>query len=53
MAHFQLNAIYLRNELTLTIPGCFIAPDLPGEDQPETVGALMREIFEWAGLEAG
>jgi hypothetical protein len=29
--------------------GYTIASDLPGEDQPETVRALMREIHSWAG----
>ena len=29
--------------------GYAIATDLPGEDQPETVRALMGEIYSWAG----
>jgi hypothetical protein len=29
--------------------GYTIASDLPGEDRPETVRALMREIYSWAG----
>jgi hypothetical protein len=30
--------------------GYTIASDLPGEDKPETVRALMREIYSWAGV---
>jgi hypothetical protein len=30
--------------------GYTIAADLPGEDQPETVRALMSEIYSWAGV---
>ena len=30
--------------------GYTIAADLPGEDQPETVRALMDEIYSWAGM---
>jgi hypothetical protein len=26
-----------------------IDPDLPGDDRPELVQALMREVFSWAG----
>jgi hypothetical protein len=36
----------------LSKQGYTIAPDLPGEDQPETIRPLMREIFDWAGLKA-
>ena len=25
-------------------------PDLPGEDLPETVATLMREVNDWAGI---
>jgi hypothetical protein len=32
--------------------GYRIADNLPGEDRPETVRALMDEIFAWAGLKA-
>ena len=34
----------------LSKQGYAIDPDLPGEDRPETVGALMREAFIWAGV---
>jgi hypothetical protein len=34
----------------LSKQGYTIAPDLPGEDLPETVQALMQEIFNWAGI---
>ncbi len=30
--------------------GYTIAADLPGEDQPETVKTLMRDVFTWAGI---
>jgi hypothetical protein len=30
--------------------GYTIAADLPGEDQPETVQTLMRDVFTWAGI---
>lgn len=30
--------------------GYDVAPNLPGEDRPETVEALLREIHAWAGL---
>jgi hypothetical protein len=30
--------------------GYNISSDLPGEDQPETVRTLMREVFTWAGI---
>jgi SnoaL-like domain len=29
--------------------GYTIAPDLPGEDRPETVQLLMHEVFAWLG----
>jgi len=32
--------------------GYTIAADLPGEDEPETVRALMAEIYSWAGVGA-
>ena len=35
----------------LSKQGYAIDPDLPGEDRPESVGALMREAFMWAGGE--
>jgi hypothetical protein len=31
--------------------GYTIAADLPGEDQPETVRALMAEIYSWAAVD--
>jgi hypothetical protein len=31
--------------------GYAINPDLPGVDRPESVDALCREVYEWAGLE--
>lgn len=30
--------------------GYTIAADLPGEDQPDTVQILMRDVFNWAGI---
>ena len=30
--------------------GYTIASDLPGEDRPESVRTLMREVFTWAGM---
>jgi len=73
------DAIYMRDELTPSIPGQIIAIDpsevkgfrasyrmlsyylhsqgysvdssLPGEDRPETVEALNRELYGWAGIE--
>ena len=75
---FSFECIYMRDELTPTIPGqtihidpaeveefrpsyrnlawCLkktgyeVDPDLPGEDRPETVAALLREVEAWAGL---
>ena len=72
------DAVYVRDELTVAIPGQAFAvdpaaltgfrssyrlltyvlreqgfdigDDLPGDDQPETVAALMQELYEWAGL---
>jgi hypothetical protein len=75
---FGFDAIYMRDELTPSIPGQLISIDpaevkdfrpsyrlllyylksqgyavdttLAGEDKPETVEALNRELFGWAGL---
>jgi hypothetical protein len=30
--------------------GYEVDQDLPGEDRPETVKALMQEVNNWAGL---
>ncbi len=37
--------------LRLTRQGCPVDPDLPGIDRPETVAAMCREVYGWAGLE--
>lgn len=34
----------------LHLSGYSVNPDLPGEDRPETVARLMREVNDWAGL---
>ena len=34
----------------LHLTGYPVNPDLPGEDKPETVARLMREVNDWAGL---
>jgi hypothetical protein len=37
----------------LSTQGYRIDGELPGEDRPELVQALMRELYEWAGLALG
>ena len=34
----------------LHLSGYAVDPDLPGEDQPETVARLMQEVRSWAGI---
>lgn len=34
----------------LHLTGYTVDPDLPGEDEPETVEKLMREVNSWAGI---
>jgi hypothetical protein len=49
----SFGAIYRRDEFIPAIPGQTVelpSNDLPGEDRPETVKALMEELFGWAGL---
>jgi hypothetical protein len=41
---YRLLSYYLKSQ------GFDIDSNLPGEDRPETVAALNREIFGWAGL---
>ena len=36
---------------SLYLKGYEANPDLPGEDKPETVKKILREIYQWAGLE--
>jgi len=35
---------------SLSLTGYEPADDLPGEDRPETVTAVLEEVFGWAGL---
>jgi hypothetical protein len=43
-ASYRMLLYYLKSE------GYEVDSNLAGEDQPETVEALNREIFGWAGL---
>jgi hypothetical protein len=43
---------YRMLSLLLTRQGYAVDPDLPGLDRPETVDAMCREVYGWAGLEA-
>ena len=42
---------YRLLSLLLTRQGYAVDPDLPGMDRPETVEAMCREVYGWAGLE--
>lgn len=42
---------YRMLSLLLTRQGYAVDPDLPGLDRPETVDAMGREVYGWAGLE--
>jgi hypothetical protein len=41
---------YRNLSWSLAQTGYAVNNDLPGEDRPETVAAIMQEIFSWAGL---
>lgn len=41
---------YRNLSYSLELAGYDVNNDLPGEDRPETVAAVMAEIFGWAGL---
>ena len=41
---------YRNLSWSLERTGYTVNNDLPGEDRPETVAAIMKEIFEWAGM---
>jgi hypothetical protein len=40
---------YRNLAYSLSLKGYQANPDLPGEDRPETVARLMREVNDWAG----
>lgn len=42
---------YRMLSLLLTAQGYAVNPDLPGMDRPESVEAVCREVYGWAGLE--
>jgi hypothetical protein len=35
----------------LTLQGYRVNGELPGEDRPEQMAALYRELYDWAGVE--
>jgi len=41
---YRMLSYYLKSQ------GFDIDSNLPGEDRPDLVAALNREIFDWAGL---
>jgi len=41
---------YRNLSYCLELAGYEVNNDLPGEDRPETVVAIMEEVFGWAGL---
>ena len=41
---------YRHLSYSLELAGYEVNNDLPGEDRPETVAAIMAEVFDWAGL---
>lgn len=41
---------YRNMAVVLALGGFAVRDDLAGEDRPETVEALCREIYDWAGL---
>ena len=41
---------YRNLSYSLELAGYEVNNDLPGEDRPETVTAVMEEVFGWAGL---
>ena len=46
-----LRLSYRMLSLLLARQGYTVDPDLPGMDRPETVEALCRDVYGWAGLE--
>jgi SnoaL-like domain len=49
----EFRTSYRLLSYVLSQHGYTIRSDLPGEDRPETVQALMREVFTWAGTNVG
>jgi hypothetical protein len=43
-------ASYRFMSYSLSLSGFPVPNDLPGIDRPDLVGALVREVYEWAGL---
>ena len=46
----QYRPSYRNLAWSLARTGYAVNNDLPGEDRPETVAAIMAEVFGWAGL---
>ncbi|MDG2175842.1 MAG: nuclear transport factor 2 family protein [Gammaproteobacteria bacterium] len=46
----QFRPSYRNLSYCLELAGFEVNNELPGEDRPETVAAIMEEVFGWAGL---
>jgi hypothetical protein len=46
----QFRPSYRNLSYSLHLKGYAVNSELPGEDRPETVHAILREHFSWAGL---